>query len=135
MTDRVIKLTAKLPEGDANGFGDPDVVGRIFDDPTQLRVGIVIFNAPKFGGDDDTGTINRSVQIHRIEVILDDTRGDATALQRLLMRAYERRTGSTTLESSLEDDVRKAFEGLNIIDLEAEEVLGSPRRDDRDDDE
>jgi hypothetical protein len=130
MTDRQIKLTTKMPEGDANGLADPDVIRRIFDDPTQMRVGIVIFNAPKYDGDDAAEIETRKAQIVRIEAILDDTKGDASALQRLLMRAYERRTGATTLDAELEEDVRTAFDGINIIDLEAEETF--PDRDDQD---
>lgn len=125
MTDRVIKLTTKLPQGDANGLADPDVIRRLLDDPSQLRVGIVIFGIKKIERDTDTGDEVGKAQLVRVEAILDDTKGDASALQRLLMRAYERRTGATTLDNALEEDVRAAFDGLNIIDLEAEEQLGT----------
>ena len=121
MTDRTIKMGTTMPTGDANGLADPDVIREMFDDPTKMRVGIVIFNAPKFDGDTEAGTETRKLTIRRVEVILDDTKGDASALQRLLVRAYERRTGATTLNTDLEEDVRAAFDGLNIIDLDAEE--------------
>jgi hypothetical protein len=121
-SDRVVKLSAKAPEGDANGLADPDVIRSIFDDPTKLRVGIVIFNAPKFDGDSEAGTETRKVAIRRLEVVLDDTKGDASALERLLIRAYERRSGATTLDADLEDDVRAAFDGINLIDLAEEEL-------------
>lgn len=116
MADKSVKLTAKAPEGDANGLTDPDVIREIFDDPTKLRIGIVIFNAPKFDGDSEAGTQTRKVQIRRLEVVLDDTKGDASALERLLVRAYERRGGQTTLDAELEDDVRAAFDGIHLID-------------------
>jgi hypothetical protein len=121
VTDRTIKMGTTMPTGDANGLADPDVIREMFDDPTKMRVGIVIFNAPKFDGDTEAGTETRKLTIRRVEVILDDTKGDASALQRLLVRAYERRTGATTLNTDLEEDVRAAFDGLNIIDLDAEE--------------
>jgi hypothetical protein len=117
MPDRVLKLTAKLPQGDANGLAAPDVIGRVIDDPSQLRIGIVIFKVNKIERDTDTGDEVGKAGIERIEVILDDSKGDASALQRLLMRAYERRTGATTLDAELEEDVRAAFDAINIIDM------------------
>lgn len=114
MGDRVIKLTSKVPEGDANGLTDPDVIRRMFDVPGQLRVGIVIFNLRKIETDTETGDIIGKAEIHRVEAILDDSKGDATALERLLMRAYERRTGATTLDAELEGDVRAAFDQIQI---------------------
>lgn len=124
MADRAMKLTTKLPQGDANGLGDPEVIRRVMADPAQLRVGIVIYNVPKTEHDNVTGDEVGKVEILRIEPILDDTKGDATALERLLTRAFERRTGQTTLDAGLEDDVRAAFNGINLIDMEAEELFG-----------
>ena len=126
MADRMVKLQAKLPAGDANGLADPDVIRRLLDDPGQMRVGIVIFKLRKVENDVESGDVTGKAEIHRIEAILDDTKGDASALERLLMRAYERRTGATTLDAELEDDVREAFDGLNIIDVEAEETFRNP---------
>lgn len=122
--DKNIRLTPKLPTGDANGMADPDVIRRLLDDPAQMRVGIVIFNLAKVETETDSGDIIGRARIRRIEAILDDTLGDASALQRLLMRSYERRTGQTTLEEGLEEDVREAFDGLSLLDMEAEELLG-----------
>lgn len=121
MADRVIKLKSFLPTGDANGLADPDVIRRVLDDPARLRVGIVIFNVKKIETDVDTGDVRGHAAVHRIEAILDDTQGDASALERLLMRAYERRNGETVLDSDLEQDVREAFDGISIIDMEVEE--------------
>jgi hypothetical protein len=139
MTDRNIKLTAKMPDGSANGLADPDVIRRIFNDPTRWRVGIIVFNAPKFDGDTEAETETRKATIKRIEVIMDDDRGDATALERLLHRAYERRTGATTLDADLEDDVRAAFDHLHLDDEPATGIVATAgqngdRPDNNDDD-
>lgn len=132
MADRTVKLTTKLPQGDANGLADPDVIRRLMADPAQMRVGIVILNMPKIDVDTIEGNDVGKLQVHRIEVVLDDTRGDASALERLLMRAYERRTGATVLDEGLEGDVRAAFDGISIIDVEAEELARRERDTDGD---
>jgi hypothetical protein len=116
MGDRVIKLQAKLPDGDANGLTDPAVVNRLMADPTKMRVGIVIFNIAKIETDTESGDEVAKTLVHRFEPIVDDSRGDASALERLLMRGYERRTGTTTLDDVLEGDVREAFDALRTDD-------------------
>jgi hypothetical protein len=116
MADRVIKLQAKLPDGDANGLTDPAVISRLMADPTKMRVGIVLFNVAKVEMDTESGDEVAKTLIHRFEPIVDDSKGDASALQRLLMRGYERRTGTTTLDDVLEGDVREAFDTLRTSD-------------------
>lgn len=112
MTDRVVKITTKQPEGSANALTDPAVIRKLRENPLQMRVGIVVFNVPKWENDLDADTEIGKLVSRRFEVIMDDSKGDATALERLLMRAFEARTGATTLDAELEEDVRRAFDGI-----------------------
>ena len=112
--DRKLKLSGALPDGDANGFADPDVVRAVMDNPTDLHVGIIIFSAPKDTTDHEADTVTGQISLRRVEVILDNKTGDASALLRLLNRAYERRTGGTTLDAELEEDLRSAFAGMGM---------------------
>lgn len=113
--DRKVKFKV-VAKGDANGLADQSAIQQLLDDPTKMHVGIVIFNAPKSETDMETDTETIEIRMRRIEAIFDDRLGDASALQRLLIRATERRTGETVLTSELEDDVRAAFEGLALDD-------------------
>ena len=122
--DRSVKLGTTSPEGDANGLADPEVIRALMDHPMEMRVGIIIFNVPKSATDHDKGTVVGAAVVRRIEVVVDDTLGDASALQRLLMRAYERRTGTTTLDTELEDDVRAAFDNLKIEQVDESQAPG-----------
>lgn len=122
--DRAIKLAAKLPDGDANGLLSPEVIADLRNDPTRMRVGIVLINVPKWTDDLEADTETGQARIRRLELVLDDTYGDASALQRLLTRAYERRTGSTTLDAGLEADVRAAFDQLDLSQVRDEEQSG-----------
>lgn len=114
MADNAIKLDAALPKGSANGFNDPAVIKALLDDPTKYRVGICVFAVGKIETDTDSGDTVGKVRIHRIEGILTDTGGDASALERLLARAYERRTGMTVLDESLEAETRAAFDNIEL---------------------
>lgn len=117
MADRMIKLAStKLPDGDANGLADREVVRELMEHPDRIRVGIVIFKVTKVETDTETGDAVGKIGIRRVELLLDDSQGDATALERLLSRAYERRTGTPTLHTELEADVRAAFDHLTIDD-------------------
>lgn len=116
MADKVVKLQAKLPEGDANGLTDPAVIAKLMGSPTQMRVAIMLINIQKIETDTETGDLVGKALIHRIEPIVDDSQGDASALERLLMRGYKRRTGTATLDDALEGDVREAFDALRTDD-------------------
>ena len=116
--DRGLKLEAKLPVGDANGLNNSEIIGALMNDPDQLRVGIVMFNVPKIETDRSADTETGKIRIARIEVILDNRFGDVDALRRLIQRAFERRTGATTLDSALEEDLRSAFDGIVFDEAE-----------------
>jgi hypothetical protein len=131
MADRTVKVEIKA-KGDANGVADGNVLDRLLADPTRMRVGIVIFNAPKIETDLEADTEVVKVRIHRIEAILDDDKGDASAIQRVLTRATERRAGVTTLDASLEDDVRAAFDGIALSDFDDPAGGSSLNREDQD---
>lgn len=132
--EKALKLSsAKLPQGDANGLADREVVRAIMSDPQRMRVGIFLFNMPKTEIDLEADMETGKLTIRRVEVILSDRYGDASALERLLLRAYEARTGRATLDSELEDELREVFRSINLADTDP--AAKPPAEADRDDEE
>lgn len=103
-----VALAGKLPKGDGNGLAE--MAPELEKNRKQIRVAVVLFDVASYAQTTDDGTAEVKVRIRRIEAITDPD--DAAAMERLLMRQFERRTGQTVLPIDLEADVEKAFEDL-----------------------
>lgn len=98
------KLNASLPKGDGNGL---DALARtLIDEPTRVHIVIALVDCKQITTDTDTGDIEPTARVRRIEPISDDDKGTVAVMMR---RALERRTGKTVLPFDLEEDVRAAF--------------------------
>jgi hypothetical protein len=109
VTDIRAALVGRLPVGDANGLNA--VAAELAKDPTRLRVGVILFDVEDVDEKIRKGYTAARVSIRRIEVVRDPA--DAGALQRILMREFERRTGATVLPIELEEEVEAAFADLD----------------------
>jgi hypothetical protein len=110
-------LLGRLPSGDGNGLSA--VASDLARDPSRIRAAVVLFDADRIVEKTDDGNHEVRVRVRRVEVI--SAPDDADALQRILMREFERRTGQTVLPIDLEEDVKAAFADLDPDALAAEE--------------
>lgn len=88
-----VKLKATLPVGEANGlmaFAD-----QFIDEPSKLRVAVVVLDTKATTEDRDAGEVTATVRVRRIEVISDPT--DIKTVQEIALSASEQRTGKTVL--------------------------------------
>lgn len=98
------KITSQLPKGDGNGL---DAIARdLIDNPLDVHVVVALVDCKKTTTDNDTGDIEATARIRRIEPITED---DKDLAAKMLRRALERRTGKTVLPFDLEEDLRAAF--------------------------
>lgn len=110
------KLVGSLPKGDGNGL---DALARkLIDTPRDIHVVIALIDCKKIATDTDTGEVEPTARIRRIEAIDSDDRDIAA---KMLRRALERRTGKVVLPFDLEEDLRAAF---GSIDRDTGEILG-----------
>lgn len=110
------KIAGNLPQGDGNGL---DAIARtLIDEPHQIHVIVALVDCKKTTTDNDTGAVEPTARIRRIEAITED---DKDMAARMLRRALEKRTGKTVLPFDLEEDMRSAF---GRIDPQTGEILG-----------
>lgn len=102
-----MKIKATLPKGDSDGLSPIEAVVVKQQKPV---VALVILEPVKI--DEDLKTREKEVVfgIRRVEALLAD---DVEAATRLLQRAFESRTGESTLPIDLEDDIRDALKGVD----------------------
>jgi hypothetical protein len=106
------KPNALLPKGEENGLADiagvlvAEGAGRA---PKRLRAVLGIIDCRRVAVDSDTGEELATVRFRRVEVLLAS---DLPAAEKLIRRALEARSGQTTLELELEDEIRQAFEAM-----------------------
>jgi hypothetical protein len=74
-----------------------------------MRVAVIVFDCQNVTRETD-GEMKAKVRVRRVEVVTRPE--DAAQMQRLLMRAFEERTGQVTLPLELEEDIRAAFEEI-----------------------
>ena len=100
-----MKLKSTLPKGDADGLspleGALDADGK-----SRQIVALVILDVIGRAESFVTGEKEITTKLRRIEALLP---GDADHARRMLQRAFEHRTGVTTLPIDLEEDLRSAF--------------------------
>lgn len=110
------KLAASLPSGDGNGLNA--LARALIDNPQDIHVVVALIDCKKTTTDNDTGTVEPTARIRRIEAIAEQ---DKDLAAKMLRRALERRTGKTVLPFDLEEDLRAAF---GRIDPDTGEILG-----------
>jgi hypothetical protein len=110
------KIASSLPAGDGNGLNA--LARALIDAPHEIHVVVALIDCKKTTTDNDTGEVEPTARIRRIEAISEDDRELAA---KMLRRALERRTGKTVLPFDLEEDMRAAF---GRIDPNTGEILG-----------
>lgn len=110
------KLASSLPEGDGNGL--VAIARPLVEQPHDIHVAVVLLDCKKISTDVDTGAVEPTARIRRVEVVLAE---DHPLAQKMLRRALEKRTGKTVLPFDLEEDLRAAFGG---IDPNTGEIFG-----------
>lgn len=109
------KLASSLPKGEANGLAP--LALELIESPRTVHVIVALVDCKRVTTDMDSGDVEATARIRRIEWIKQDK--DQVAL--ILRRAMEERTGKTVLPFDLEEDMRAAFQG---IDPNTGEILG-----------
>lgn len=102
------KIAGRLPQGDANGMDS--LARQLIDDPHEVHVLVVLVDCKKTTTDNDTGDVEATARIRRIEPILDD---DKDLAAKMLRRAMELRTGKVVLPFDMEEDMRALFESMD----------------------
>lgn len=117
------KLSSQLPKGEANGLAalDRDLI----DNPAKVQVIVAPVDCRKLVTDMDSGDIEPTARIRRVEVI----REDAGVVAAMLRRAMETRTGKTVLPFDLENDLRGVFDGIDHATGEVLDPDDQPKAD------
>lgn len=113
------KLGGALPRGNKNGL--PVIAEALVHHPHRYHVALVVLDCKKVTHDNDTGEVEATARIRRIEVI---DRADLATAEKLMRRALERRTGETVLPLDLEDDLMTAFRGVDPLTGKVDEPDG-----------
>lgn len=114
-----MKIKSTLPKGDADGLSPLE--GKLDSDDGDRRI-VVFAILDVVSSTELLATHERefTLKLRRIEALLP---GDVEAGTRMLQRAFEQRTGATTLPIDLEDDIRSAFTVNGLVDPDTGEVL------------
>lgn len=110
------RLASGLPKGEGNGLGA--IARALIDEPHRIHVVVALVDCKKITTDNDSGEVEPTARIRRIEVIEDQ---DHDLAAKMLRRALERRTGQTVLPFDLEEDLRATF---GRVDPDTGEILG-----------
>lgn len=110
------KLASGLPKGEANGLAA--LARQLIDQPEDVHVVVALVDCKKISTDIDTGDVEPTARIRRIEAVLNE---DHPQANKMLRRALEKRTGKTVLPFDLEEDLRAAF---GNVDPDTGEILG-----------
>ena len=102
------KLASALPKGEANGLAA--LARALIDEPAHVHVVVMMVDCKKISTDVDTGDVEPTARIRRIEVVRPQ---DHAFAEKMLRRALEERTGRTVLPFDLEEDLRSAFGGVD----------------------
>lgn len=98
------KLSTSLPSGDGNGL--TALVRDLIEEPRKVNVVVALVDCKRITTDNDSGEVEPTARIRRIEAITND---DLELVHKILRRALERRTGQTVLPFDLEEDLHEAF--------------------------
>ncbi len=102
-----VKGTALLPKGEANGLAA--IADLLLKDPLRVRAALVVFDCKRGTQDYDLDDTVVTVRIRRVEMVLAQ---DLDAVEQMIRRALEFRSGQTTLELELEDELRQVFKSM-----------------------
>jgi DNA segregation ATPase FtsK/SpoIIIE-like protein len=110
------KLASKLPkDNDHNGLNA--LSRKLINDPGAEHTIIAVIDCSKITTDTDTGDVEPTVRILRVETANDS---DTTEARTMLRRALEKRTGSRVLPGI---DLATATGVITVADLETDEVV------------
>lgn len=98
------KLKASLPNGDRNGLAV--LTGPLCDSPDTKHIVMMVVDCKSVTTDMDTGEVEPTARILRIEPV---SRDDYHAAETLMRRALERRHGTTTLPFDTEAEIKAIF--------------------------
>lgn len=104
-----IRFSGAMPKGERNGL--TSLAHSLSAEPETVRVAVVLLDAVKLTTDVGTGDVVPTIRIRAIEPI-SAHETDAAELQRLMRRAFERRTGQPELPLEMERE-------LDALDLSA----------------
>lgn len=110
------RLASGLPKGDANGL--TALARPLIDTPEMVHVAIVLLDCKKIATEIDTGDVEATARILRLEAVLPQ---DHKVAEKLMRRSLEKRTGKVMLPFELEEQLRNAF---GSVDPGTGEVLG-----------
>lgn len=100
-----VQLMAKLPPGEANGLAAH--ADEFIDDPGKLQLALAVLTRKRRVDDDDNLDVTAVIRIVRIEIV--DRKDDVEALQRIMLRANEERTGQMVLPYETEKAIKDVF--------------------------
>jgi hypothetical protein len=121
------KIVGSLPPGDANGLHV--IANALVHDTEAHHVVIAVLKTKKITTDIDSGDVEATAKIVRIEVVHAQ---DKETAERLLRRAAERRHGGEQLPIEMEDEISAIFDNL-WVDTATGEVLEQPGGEEGDD--
>jgi len=109
-----IKANALMPKGETNGLAT--IAGQLVAEglnrkPRRLHAVVGLVDVRRVATDADTGDELATIRFRRVELLRE---ADLAAAEQLIRRALEDRLGETVLPLDLEDDLRAAFEGLDV---------------------
>jgi hypothetical protein len=99
-----VQLRAGLPQGEANGL---KTSAGEFADKEDPRLVLALVSPSRYVTDADTGEQRVDLKIRRVELVIDGD--DMNALQRIMLRAHERRTGQAMLPFDTEQAIEEVF--------------------------
>lgn len=104
-----VKNLAILPKGDHNGLSA--VADQLVKDPLRLRAALVVFDLKRGTEDYDARDTVATVRIRRVELVLP---GDMDAVQKMIRRALEFRSGLDVLPIDAEDELEEVFRQMAL---------------------
>lgn len=102
------KLASALPKGESNGLAA--LAHNLIDAPEKVHVVVMLVDCKRIQTDVDSGDVEPTARIRRIEAVLPE---DLDHAHKMLRRSLEKRTGKTVLPYDLEEDLRSAFGGID----------------------
>lgn len=114
------KLASALPKGNSNGLDA--IAQQLIDNPLDKHVVIGFIDCKRTTTDNDSGDVEPTARLRRVEVI---DPADLARAEQIMRRALERRMGGATLPIELEDEISAVFGDLEY-DQETGEVLSDP---------
>ena len=111
------KLASALPKGDGNGLDS--IARQLVEQPHDMHVVIALVDCKKTTTDNDSGEVDPTARIRRVEVI---DAADLGTAEKLMRRALEKRTGTTVLPLDIEDEIAEAFANVDLTTGEIKDI-------------